>query len=60
MSLWEIPAEQTLLQLQHLSMALREDPASKARALQRAQIEMIADRPGQPNLWAGLILFGEP
>jgi CHAT domain-containing protein len=60
MSLWEIPPNETMLQLGNFYQNLYQDPSSKARALQAAQIQMIKVLPDQPNLWAGLILFDEP
>jgi CHAT domain-containing protein len=60
MTLWEVPPEETELQLDRFQHYLQAQPHAKARALQAAQIEMIKNYPEQPNLWAAALLFGEP
>jgi CHAT domain-containing protein len=68
MSLWRIPVERTAAQLRHFHDFLDQVPAASgapaagdlARALQHAEIRALQETPLQPNLWAGLILFGEP
>ncbi len=62
MSLWRIPRDETLLLLDRFYAAYLQDGMSPARALRSAQLKSVADFPTlpQPNLWAGMVLFGEP
>ena len=58
-SLWEITVRETLRQLERFHRFYRRDGMSKVQALQQAQIKALTERPYQPNIWAGLALFGE-
>ena len=58
-SLWEIPEQESLLQMYGFHDFWLRQGLSKARALQQAQIEHSRLYPDQPGLWAGFVLYGE-
>ena len=64
MTLWEVTAGDTLVLLDRFYRAYLSEGKSKAQALRQAQIAAISDLTytgvPQPNLWAGMVLFGEP
>jgi len=59
LSLWEIPEQESLIQMYGFHDFWLRQGLSKARALQKAQIEQSRLYPDQPGLWAGFVLYGE-
>ncbi len=59
LSLWEIPEDESFIQMYGFHDFWLRQGLSKARALQQAQVEYSRLYPDQPGLWAGLILYGE-
>ena len=62
MSLWQIPDKETVLMLHRFYRAYFKEGKSKAHALRQAQLEAVSEFASvpQPNLWAGMVLFGQP
>ena len=59
LSLWEIPDAESLVQMEGFHQFWLRQGFSKARALQKAQVEYNSVYPDQPGLWAGFVLYGE-
>ena len=64
MTLWDVTSGDTIILLDRFYRAYLTERKSKAQALRQAQIAAISDLTytgvPQPNLWAGMVLFGEP
>lgn len=59
LSLWEIPEDDSFIQMYGFHDFWLRQGLPKARALQQAQVEYSRLYPDQPGLWAGLVLYGE-
>jgi CHAT domain-containing protein len=59
LSLWEIPEDESFIQMYGFHDFWLRQGLPKARALQQAQVEYSRLYPDQPGLWAGLVLYGE-
>lgn len=60
MSLWLIPDRQTAITLYDFHEKWLGENWPKHQALRHAQLKRLKEYPEQPDLWAGLVLFGEP
>lgn len=59
LSLWQIPEEESGIQMYGFHEFWLRQGLSKARALQQAQVDHSRLYPEQPGLWAGFVLYGE-